>query len=48
MLGKDIQNPLSLDLSIVEAIEGLAERALKLVRQIKKVQKLACCAAASI
>jgi len=47
MLGKDIRNLLSLDPSIVEAKAAPAERALKLVRQTKEMQELACRAAAS-
>jgi hypothetical protein len=48
MLGKDIWNPLSLDLSTAEATAGPAEKALKLVRQTKEVQELAHHAAASM
>jgi hypothetical protein len=46
MLGKDIRNPLSLDLSTAGEIAGPAERALELVRETKEVQELARRAAA--
>ncbi|RYP46995.1 hypothetical protein DL770_011303 [Monosporascus sp. CRB-9-2] len=41
MLGKDIRNPLSLDLDTAKAETEPAQRALAIVKQIKNVQTLA-------